>query len=664
MTERYLGSIISSSPVEPSSNLSNATASGVWNIHDPLIFGQAGDWPDPTNVPSVGIVAGGQNNDSSGTVLNIIEKFVPESAGNATDFGDLTVARHASSSIGNDTRAIFAGGWDNYAGSSRSNVIDYITYTTTGNATDFGDVAATTSDANSSASNNVRGITFGGRLYSDGTLSNSIEYLTIASTGNATDFGDLSITPNTSANKARHRQGNGMSGSTTRGLASGGYTPYALSDTIQYVTIASRGDSVDFGNLSAATDELSFMSSNTRAVIAGGSGGGASIRNTMEYVTIASTGNVTDFGDMTVAKAYLMGASSSTKGFVIGGSTSGDIANTVNTIETITFSTTGDATDFGDLVTLNRSGSANASSHAAVQNETGFAPAAMGLLVGTGPTGSQTTIQYLDIATTGSYAMFGDIHVGADYDQANGTIANATRGVFAEGATGNTYYYSTFSTKGKTTDFGDHATNSFRGIATSNGTRGLRGGGFNGSAYQNNIEYITIASTGNGTDFGDLSAVTQYGAAASSTTRSVFHLGGTGGSGTTAVNTLEYVTIGSTGDTTDFGDLSSARDETAAVNSSTRGVFGGGDTGSASDIMDYITLASTGNATDFGDLTQARDRLSGVCSTTRGIFTDGDSSNYVDYITIASTGDATDFGTPLTTTYRGTGSSNSHGGIS
>ena len=46
MTERYLGSIISSSPVEPSSNLSNATASGVWNIHDPLIFGQAGDWPD------------------------------------------------------------------------------------------------------------------------------------------------------------------------------------------------------------------------------------------------------------------------------------------------------------------------------------------------------------------------------------------------------------------------------------------------------------------------------------------------------------------------------------------------------------------------------------------------------------------------------------------
>ena len=59
MTERYLGSIISPSPTEPSSNLSTATASGVWNIHDPLIFGQAGDWPDPTNVPSVGLIKGG-----------------------------------------------------------------------------------------------------------------------------------------------------------------------------------------------------------------------------------------------------------------------------------------------------------------------------------------------------------------------------------------------------------------------------------------------------------------------------------------------------------------------------------------------------------------------------------------------------------------------------
>jgi len=50
MTERYLGSIITASPTEPSESYADSTASGVWNVHDPLLFNRAGDWPDPTNV--------------------------------------------------------------------------------------------------------------------------------------------------------------------------------------------------------------------------------------------------------------------------------------------------------------------------------------------------------------------------------------------------------------------------------------------------------------------------------------------------------------------------------------------------------------------------------------------------------------------------------------
>ena len=50
MTERYLGSIISPSPVEPTGSFADQTASGVWNIHDPLLFGQASDWPVTGNV--------------------------------------------------------------------------------------------------------------------------------------------------------------------------------------------------------------------------------------------------------------------------------------------------------------------------------------------------------------------------------------------------------------------------------------------------------------------------------------------------------------------------------------------------------------------------------------------------------------------------------------
>jgi hypothetical protein len=72
---------------------------------------------------------------------------------------------------------------------------------------------------------------------------------------------------------------------------------------------------------------------------------------------------------------------------------------------------------------------------------------------------------------------------------------------------------------------------------------------------------------------------------------------------------MEYFTIGSTGNATDFGDLTVARAAVASTSNSTRGItMGGGDPG-FSNVIDYITIASTSNATDFGDLTIGRNRL-------------------------------------------------------
>ena len=64
----------------------------------------------------------------------------------------------------------------------------------------------------------------------------------------------------------------------------------------------------------------------------------------------------------------------------------------------------------------------------------------------------------------------------------------------------------------------------------------------------NTIDYVTIATLGNATDFGDTTAVgnEQKGGCASST-RGVYH--------TTSTNTLEYITISSTGNAFDFGDI-------------------------------------------------------------------------------------------------------------
>jgi len=116
---------------------------------------------------------------------------------------------------------------------------------------------------------------------------------------------------------------------------------------------------------------------------------------------------------------------------------------------------------------------------------------------------------------------------------------------------------------------------------------------------ENTIDYITIATPGNATDFGDLTQTTVYLAGCSDSTRGLFGGGAPGGSGTT--NVISYVTIQTTGNATDFGDLTVARTGLAAASDETRGTFAGG---SSSNVIDYVTIQTTGNATDFGDLTQ------------------------------------------------------------
>ena len=72
------------------------------------------------------------------------------------------------------------------------------------------------------------------------------------------------------------------------------------SNVIGYITIASAGDATDFGDLTTATFAAGATSNSIRAVIGGGkSPNGSTLVNVMEYVTITSTGNATDFGDMT-----------------------------------------------------------------------------------------------------------------------------------------------------------------------------------------------------------------------------------------------------------------------------------------------------------------------------------------------------------------------------
>ena len=137
-----------------------------------------------------------------------------------------------------------------------------------------------------------------------------------------------------------------------------------------------------------------------------------------------------------------------------------------------------------------------------------------------------------------------------------------------------------FTTTGNPSDFGDLTTNSYQSGACASSTRGLRGGGQttgSGNSDVNTIDYVTIASASNATDYGDLVATTRYGVGCSNSTRGLFWAG-RNGSGTTS-NVIQYVTIASTGNANDFGDMLANDYYGGAVASPTRGVHITGNAG-------------------------------------------------------------------------------------
>lgn len=124
------------------------------------------------------------------------------------------------------------------------------------------------------------------------------------------------------------------------------------------------------------------------------------------------------------------------------------------------------------------------------------------------------------------------------------------------------------------------------------------------------IQYLTIATTGNTTDFGDLINRFVSTAACSSTTRGVFFMGY---STSNWDNTINYITMATTSNATDFGDLtlsSYGGMYAAASSNGTRGIIEGG---SSTQIV-QITIATTGNPTNFGTMISSQNLYAGACS--------------------------------------------------
>ena len=226
---------------------------------------------------SRGIISGG-----GGPTTNVIQFVTIASTGDATDFGDLTVARSYAASVNNRTRSVTGGAF-----SPMTNLIDYVTIQATGNSVDFGDLTQER-QMDASCESPTRGIFMGGISPGPNYVDyNIIDYITTSTLGNATDFGDL----------LADSYGAGGCSNAIRGLRGGGaVVPSTVATSIEYITIATLGNAQDFGDIATTAWYTSACASPTRGVWGGGAN--PSRHNVIQYVQIMSTGNAIDFGDL------------------------------------------------------------------------------------------------------------------------------------------------------------------------------------------------------------------------------------------------------------------------------------------------------------------------------------------------------------------------------
>jgi hypothetical protein len=168
--------------VAPAGPYQDGAAPGVWTLDQVAYWRKQNLWPIAGSGATPIALFGG--NDST----NVIDKVLLSTTGNATDFGDMTTIRRLYGAAASITRAVFGGGRQ---GTTNYNTIDYVQFSTNGNTTNFGNLTAG-KFVLSATSNNTRAIFGGG--YDVSMVFSDAEYITIASTGNATDFGDLSVT--------------------------------------------------------------------------------------------------------------------------------------------------------------------------------------------------------------------------------------------------------------------------------------------------------------------------------------------------------------------------------------------------------------------------------------------------------------------------------------
>ena len=279
-------------------------------------------------------------------------------------------------------RAVFGGGYASPV-VSLAFTLDVVNIPTLGNAIYFGNLNNGGSSKGSMGSNGTRGLFMGGYWPGAPSITQQIDYITIPSQGDSIDFGNLATANSWGA------QG---SSSSTRGIRMGGYPN---TDVIEYVEIDTLGNAIDFGNLTVARHSIGTCASTTE-VFGGGGNAGNDYRSVIDKIRISSLGNSIDDGDLGSPQTQVASSSNSIRGIWAGGGNPSPQVS-LDDIQYRTLSSSGTTQYFGELTQkTNYAAGASTSTRAIIAG-------------GQNPSGKFNTITFITIATAGNAQDFGDL---------------------------------------------------------------------------------------------------------------------------------------------------------------------------------------------------------------------------------------------------------------
>ena len=338
----------------PTGNTANGavaanTARGVWGWEESTINRLWNQFP-------IYVAAGGGGGGfqgstsgytSGGVGTNVIDKFPFASNANATDVGDLTQVRGVSAGQSSTTSGYTSGGEAPPSTDPRwSNVIEKFPFASNANATDVGDLTVARS-LSAGQSSTASGYTSSGLAVVAGSPAfyNIIDKFPFSSDANATDVGDLS----------QGRRASSGQTSDASGYTSGGFVPgVGEVNTIDKFPFASNANATDVGDITQSRHSCTGQSSTASGYISGGFIDPVGMTNVIDKFPFATNANATDVGDLTGGRYVAAGQSSTASGYTSGGAQYPSPffpPQYQNIIDKFPFASNANATDVGDLTT-------------------------------------------------------------------------------------------------------------------------------------------------------------------------------------------------------------------------------------------------------------------------------------------------------------------------